>query len=62
MDWIPRDLKKSQPEHALSVANFVGAILEDESPLVTGDDGLTVARVVDALYESADSGLLVNIG
>ena len=62
MDWIPRDVKKSQPEHTLSVANFVGAILEDESLLVTGDDGLTVARVVDALYESADSGLLVNLG
>jgi predicted dehydrogenase len=61
MDWTPRDLKKSQPGHAMSIANFVDAAREDGTPLVSGDDGLIVARIVDALYESADSGQLVRL-
>lgn len=61
MDWTPSALKQGAPEHVGSIGNFVDAILEDRSPLVTGDHGLMVARIVDALYESAESGQLVRL-
>ena len=61
MDWTPSELSEGPPEHVASMGDFVGAILDDRSPLIIGDHGLMVARIVDALYQSAESGELVRL-
>jgi predicted dehydrogenase len=59
LDWTPnpgappRDLPTP---HTLSMQNFVTAATEGSDPLVTGDQGLVISTIVDALYRSAASG------
>ena len=59
MDWTPQATKKSRPTHTLSVENFVDAVRDGKAPLNTGSDGLMIARIVDALYQSAESRELI---
>jgi predicted dehydrogenase len=48
------------PQHA-AVADFVRAVREGRQPRSTGQDGLRVQQVVDAIYASADSGCEVRL-
>ena len=48
------------PQHA-AVADFVRAVREGGQPRSTGEDGLRVQQVVDAIYASADSGREVSL-
>ena len=61
IDWTPQIFGKDRPDHIQSMADFVDAIHEERPPLITGEQGLTVTRIVEALYDSAGSGKLVTL-
>ena len=44
-----------------SAANFIGAIEGTEAPLNTPDQALALMQVIDALYQSADTGQPVSL-
>ena len=47
--------------HDLAMAEFVRCIIENEEPTPNGEDGLRVLRIIEALYQSAESGQEVRI-
>lgn len=49
------------PEAHSSYYHFVDAILNDQPHMATGEEGLTVMRILDAIYESARTGAPVKI-
>lgn len=49
----------SDPNHSM-IEDFVGAILEDRSPRVSGEDGLRAVEVVEAAYRSVEQGQPIN--
>ena len=49
------------PLYALEVQGFVKAIREDGDPLVLPEQALMVSRIVDAIYESDESGEAVKL-
>ena len=69
VDWIPSSdmaIAAHPPQepfkpHALSMRNFVTAIIEGTEPLVTGDQGLITSTIIDALYRSAETGQQIDI-
>jgi predicted dehydrogenase len=64
-----RSLQTFKPEfpggnvntHAAECKHFVECILNDTEPLVTGEQGLMVAQIMDAIYESSEKGKEVSI-
>lgn len=44
-----------------SIQHFVDCVVNDQPPLVTGEDGLAVARVLAAAEQSAQTGLPVTV-
>lgn len=42
--------------HSRLFNNFVKSIIEDNKPLVSGDEGVKTAKIIDALYESSERG------
>jgi predicted dehydrogenase len=48
--------------HSAEVKHFCEAILNDTEPLVTGEHGLAVAQIMDAIYASSEAGKEVAIG
>lgn len=64
-----RSLQVSRPEipnpnintHAAEVKHFCEAILNDTEPLITGEHGLAVAKIMDAIYASSEAGKEVSI-
>ena len=64
-----KSLQTFQPEiptkevnsHHAEVKDFVSCILEDRPPLVTGEHGLAVAQIMDAIYASSEAGREVEI-
>ena len=44
-----------------SAANFVETIEGTAEPLNTPDEALKLMKIIDALYESADSGVPVSL-
>lgn len=65
-----RSLQKFHPEipsanvntHYEEMRSFVECIREDRPPLVTGEQALAVAEIMDAIYASSESGREVSIG
>jgi predicted dehydrogenase len=65
-----RSLQTFKPEfpggsvntHHAEVKHFVEAIQNDTQPLVTGEHGMMVAQIMDAIYESSEVGHEVKIG
>ncbi|HSV72527.1 MAG TPA: Gfo/Idh/MocA family oxidoreductase [Chthonomonadales bacterium] len=65
-----RSLQTFQPEipnaqantHSEEVKHFVECILQDREPLVTGEHGLMVAEIMDAIYKSSEKGCEVQVG
>ncbi|MBI3945302.1 MAG: Gfo/Idh/MocA family oxidoreductase [Armatimonadetes bacterium] len=53
-------VQQVQSHHA-EIAAFIEAIVNDTEPLVTGEQGLTVARIIDAIYESQETGREVRL-
>ena len=47
--------------HALQIQDFLRAILEDRPPQVTGEDGLRVVALVQAIYQSSREGRPVRL-
>jgi predicted dehydrogenase len=64
-----KSMQKFQPEfpggdvntHAAEVKHFCEAIINDTEPLVTGEQGLMVAKIMDAIYASSEAGKEVKI-
>ena len=48
--------------YGLELANFAAAIAGDAEPLLGRDDALAQARIIEALYRSAESGEAVSLG
>lgn len=48
--------------HAAEMKHFCEAILNDTEPLITGEHGLAVAQIMDAIYASSEAGKEVTIG
>jgi predicted dehydrogenase len=48
--------------HYLEMKAFVECIRDKKAPLVTGEHGLMVAQIMDAIYKSSDDGREVTIG
>ncbi len=48
--------------HHAEVKSFVECIANDTEPIVTGEHGLMVAQIIDAIYESSEKGREVTIG
>jgi len=48
--------------HYLEMQAFVECIRDKKEPLVTGEHGLMVAQIMDAIYKSSDEGREVAIG
>lgn len=58
------DTRPQVPEHdayQAQMRHFVAAIRGEEEPLATGDDGVALMAMVDAIYESARQGRQVPI-
>ena len=49
------------PGQSGAIRHFVDCILNDRPHIATGEEGLMVAQVLDAIYESADKGKPVKI-
>jgi predicted dehydrogenase len=47
--------------HALAIDHFINAIINDTQPDATGEQGLALMRLIDAIYESARIGAEVNL-
>ncbi|MEW6686346.1 MAG: Gfo/Idh/MocA family oxidoreductase [Candidatus Edwardsbacteria bacterium] len=45
----------------LQAGNFVEAVLQNREPLVSGEDGLKITELLDAIYQSAKEGKEVKI-
>jgi len=64
-----RALQTFQPEipnpnintHAAEMKHFCEAVLNDTEPLTTGEHGLAVAKIMDAIYASSEAGKEVAI-
>jgi predicted dehydrogenase len=63
IDWDPQGLGDTGFEdmHARSLANFIDAVINDREPLVRPEQGLHVAQIVDAIYQSSETGELARI-
>jgi predicted dehydrogenase len=65
-----RSLQTFKPEfpsgsvntHHAEMKHFVECILKDTEPLITGEQALAVAQIMDAIYASSDAGHEVKIG
>ncbi len=58
----PRIPNKDRNTYHAEIKDFVTCIQEGRGPLVTGEHGLMVARIMDAIYRSSDEGREVPVG
>jgi len=61
INFAPDIPKKMLNSHHAEVAAFVECIRDGKEPLVTGEHGLAVAQIMDAIYKSAELGREVAI-
>jgi predicted dehydrogenase len=47
--------------HQAEARHFVDCIRENRTPLATGEHGLDVVKILDAIYRSAETGEMVRI-
>ncbi|MEI6916619.1 MAG: Gfo/Idh/MocA family oxidoreductase [Armatimonadota bacterium] len=47
--------------HQAEVLHFVDCIRDGKQPIATGEHGLDVIKILDAIYESATTGDIVKI-
>lgn len=52
---------KDIQSHGENIRRFIQAIVDDTEPLCTGEQALMVAQIIDALYESQESGKEVRL-
>ena len=55
-------LHSSRSDNKSSMEHFVDAILSDTPHIATGEEGLIVMKLLDALYASAESGEPIRVG
>lgn len=64
MNGAQVDLQPHFPDihgHQAEVMHFVDCIRDGKTPISTGENGLDVIKILDAIYESAATGKMVNI-
>jgi predicted dehydrogenase len=54
-------LPKGENTHEIETRKFVDCILKDTEPPVTGEQGLVIQKIMDAIYASAEAGGEVKI-
>lgn len=65
MHGRPVDIAPDFPSingHEAEIAHFVWCIVENKQPIATAEQALDVMRILDAIYESAETGESVPIG
>jgi glucose-fructose oxidoreductase len=61
--WNVQEQKIAQVNHfAAEMDHFAECILQDRQPLTPGEEGLADLRVMEAIYESANTGRTVKLG
>jgi predicted dehydrogenase len=45
----------------LAIEHFVDSVLEDKEPLITGQDGLAIAKTLCAVVQAAETGEAVDL-
>ncbi len=55
-------LNAASPATQSAMEHFADAILDDTPHMASGEEGLTVMKLLDALYESAEKGRPVRVG
>ncbi len=60
--WASPSLFKFTDPFFRSIENFVTSILDDETPIITGEEGKRTQEVVEASYKSAQTGRPVLVG
>jgi predicted dehydrogenase len=56
---VVADISTGCPElsgHILEIRHFVDCMLQGTKPISTGEQGLEITRILDAIYESAARG------
>lgn len=56
---IPEPVGSSS--HGRAIRNFLDVVAGKAKPVVTPDDGVTMMRILDGIYESAETGRSVNV-
>jgi predicted dehydrogenase len=54
-------VKSGKSDHDLAVAEFIKCIREDTAPTATVEQGLTVMKIIEAIYHSAEVGQEVRL-
>ena len=54
-------IREVQPHHE-EVRAFIEAVVNDTEPMVTGEQALMVADIIDGIYESQETGREVRLG
>lgn len=52
---------KDLDKRNISISNFLRCCAENDMPLITADQGVILMQIIDALYESADTHMVVEI-
>jgi predicted dehydrogenase len=58
----PKIPNRDRNSYHAEVKDFIGCIRDNREPLVTGEHGLMVAQIMDAIYRSSDEGREVPVG
>ena len=62
----PMETQPQLPEtiggHEGAVCEFIASIREGRPPASPAEQGLTIARILDAIYRSAESGQEIRLG
>ena len=58
----PKIPNRDRNSYHAEIKDFVRCIREGDEPLVTGEHGLMVSRIMDAIYRSSDEGREVPVG
>ncbi|MDQ3813218.1 MAG: Gfo/Idh/MocA family oxidoreductase [Armatimonadota bacterium] len=61
LDITPAYLPRVESTHAAEIASFIDSIVNDTPVFTPGEQGLQVTRIIDAIYESSDSGREVRL-
>ena len=61
LDITPVHLPSVGSTHALEIASFIESVVNDTPVFTPGEEALQVTRIIDAIYESSDTGREVRL-
>ncbi len=54
-------VKLTKPDHEYAITEFIRCIKEDTAPTASVEQGLTIMKIIEAIYQSADAGREVGL-